>query len=60
MKKKSFSFAAVRYPSSLTLRIDNKIEYVTYPWHNGKCGGYVKFGPGLEKIPKRAITTIVR
>lgn len=49
----------VRHPSTLALRVENKIEYVTYPWINGKCGGYVKIAPGLEKLPKRTSTTMV-
>ena len=49
----------VRHPSSLAFRVEDKIEYVTYPWVNGKCGGYVKIAPGLEKLPKRTSTTMV-
>lgn len=49
----------VRHPSSLTYRVEEDIEYVTYPWLNGKCGGYVKIAPGLEKLPKRTSTTMV-
>ncbi|XP_055300276.1 uncharacterized protein LOC129567433 isoform X2 [Sitodiplosis mosellana] len=49
----------VRYPSSLQHRVEDKIEYVTYPWCNKKCSGYVKIAPGLEKITKRTGTTMI-
>lgn len=49
----------VRYPSSLSVRVIEKIEYVTYPWNDGKCGGYIKIGPGVEKKPKMTTTTLV-
>ncbi|XP_031624085.1 uncharacterized protein LOC116341267 [Contarinia nasturtii] len=42
----------VRYPSSLSLRIEDGIQYVTYPWNNGKCSGYVKVVRDCEKLPK--------
>lgn len=58
--KISFLFAVARYPRSLTLRVEDNIEYVTYPWNKGKCGGYIKINPGLEKIPKVTGTTMVR
>lgn len=49
----------VRAPSSLQYVVKENIEYVTYPWNDRKCSGYVKIDPGLQKEPKRTETTMV-
>lgn len=41
-----------RHPRSLSLRIEDGIEYVTFPPFRGVCSGYVKIRPKLEKAPK--------
>lgn len=55
-----YLFTEARFPRSLEFRVENGIEYVTYPYNNGKCSGYVKVGPGQRKIPKKSITRMVR
>lgn len=49
----------VRYPGSLVLQKEHGVQYLTFPWNNGKSSGYMRMQPGNEKAKRKSISTIV-
>lgn len=61
MASNSFAIHAASYtPSSLTLRVDNGVDYAMFPTEGKRWCGFAKMGPRSFKQTSRSTSTVVR
>lgn len=59
--RNSFSISVGSYtPTSLTLRVDNGVDYAMFPFEGTRWCGFAKMGPDSFKPTSRSLSTVVR